>query len=198
MLLYLVKQVELAARARLDDIFRPIGLTALQYTALTVLERHDNMSSAQLARHSFVTAQSMADMVAALEARALIERNRDDADRRRLVVALTGQGRALLDRYRDEVRELEEGMLAGLSEAEMAALRVILDRCHANLASRPGRPAVPGPAGDLDMITDPGKTMGLSKTTDPGKTTHLGKAAGHAEATDRGGAPNPGTVAGAR
>jgi DNA-binding MarR family transcriptional regulator len=138
MLLYLVKQLELAIRARLDDIFRPIGLTALQYTALTVLERHENMSSAQLARHSFVTAQSMADMVTALEARELIERHRDPHDRRRLVVALTVQGRALLDRYRDEVRSLEQGMLAGLSDDEVTALRAALIICHANLASRVG------------------------------------------------------------
>ena len=67
MLLYLVKQVELAVRARLDELLRPDGLTALQYTALTVLERHPDMSVAQLARNSFVTAQSMADMVAALK-----------------------------------------------------------------------------------------------------------------------------------
>jgi DNA-binding MarR family transcriptional regulator len=138
MLLYLVKQVELAARARLDDMFRPIGLTALQYTALTVLERHENMSSAQLARNSFVTAQSMADMVAALESRGLIERHRDDADRRRLAVKLTAEGRGLLDRYRDEVQALEDSMLASLTEDEVTALRAALNVCHANLASLPG------------------------------------------------------------
>jgi DNA-binding MarR family transcriptional regulator len=138
MLLYLVKQVELAARARLDDIFRPIGLTALQYTALTVLERHDDMSSAQLARHSFVTAQSMADMIASLEARALIERHRDHADRRRLVVGLTAAGRALLDRYRAEVQALEDGMLAGLAADDVAALRQALGSCRANLATLRG------------------------------------------------------------
>jgi len=145
LLLYLVKQVELAARARLDDIFRPIGLTALQYTALTVLERHENLSSAQLARKSFVTAQSMADMIAALEARGLIERHRDHSDRRRLVVALTAKGRALLDRYHDEVCALEEGMLAGLSEPERTALRGALNACHANLASRPDKAVAPPP-----------------------------------------------------
>jgi DNA-binding MarR family transcriptional regulator len=134
MLLYLVKQVELASRARLDDIFRPIGMTALQYTALTVLERHDNMSSAQLARRSFVTAQSMADMIAALEARGLIERHRDDVDRRRLVVALTDAGRTLLDRYRDEVQALENSMLYGLTPDEVLALRKTLNTCHNNLA----------------------------------------------------------------
>jgi DNA-binding MarR family transcriptional regulator len=133
-MLYLVKQVELASRARLDEIVRPAGLTALQYTALTVLERHDDMSSAQLARRSFVTAQSMADMITALEGRALIERHRDRADRRRLVVSLTAEGRALLARYRPEVDALERAMLAGLSGPEVAALRAALVACHANLS----------------------------------------------------------------
>ena len=134
MLLYLVKQVELAARARLDDIVRPGGLTALQYTALTVLERNENMTSAKLARNSFVTAQSMADMVAILESRGLIERRRDLSDRRRLLVGLTPAGRALLDGYRDAVAELESSMIAGLSPAEVAGLRHGLRVCHSNLA----------------------------------------------------------------
>lgn len=134
MLLYLVKQVELAVRSRLDEIFRPAGLTALQYTALTVLERHEDMSAAQLARHSFVTAQSMGDMIAALQSRGLIERHRDRADRRRLVVALTADGRALLDRYRDTVAALETSMLAGLSDQAVASLRHSLRTCHGNLA----------------------------------------------------------------
>jgi len=142
LLLYLHKQVELAVRARLDDIVRPAGLTTTQYTALTVLERHDDMSSAQLARASFVTAQSMADMITALEGRALIERHRDRADRRRLVVALTAEGRVLLDRYRGEVAALEETMLAGLSGQEIATLRSILNTCYDNLSGPQLRPAL--------------------------------------------------------
>lgn len=137
MLLYLVKQVELAVRSRLDDMFRPVGLTALQYTALTVLERHPDLSSAQLARNSFITAQSMADMITTLEGRGLIERHRDRADRRRLVVALTAGGRDLLDRYRDQVSTLEAQMLAGLTTAEISSLRCSLHACHANLAGHP-------------------------------------------------------------
>ena len=138
MLLYLIKQVELAVRSHLDDLLRPAGLTALQYTALTVLERHRDLSAAQLARNSFVTAQSMADMITALEGRGLIERHRDQADRRRLVVALTATGRGLLDRYRDPVRALEATMIAGLSETEIRDLRRSLHACHANLAAAPG------------------------------------------------------------
>jgi DNA-binding MarR family transcriptional regulator len=136
MLLYLVKQVELAVRSHLDDLLRPAGLTALQYTALTVLERHPDLSSAQLARNSFVTAQSMADMITTLEGHGLIERHRDRTDRRRLVVALTIDGRELLDRYRDQVDALEKQMLAGLTQAQISSLRRTLHACHANLAGQ--------------------------------------------------------------
>lgn len=136
-LLYVMKQVELAVRSHLDDVFRPIGMTALQYTALTVLERHPDLTSAQLARNSFVTAQTMADMVTALQERGLIERHRDAMDRRRLVLALTRDGRALLSRYRGKVAALEEQMLAGLSDRDARTLRRSLLTCRANLAEEP-------------------------------------------------------------
>lgn len=137
LLIYMVKQVELAVRARLDEIVRPAGLTTAQYTALSVLERHTDMSSAQLARSSFVTAQSMADLITALEGRKLIERHRDRSDRRRLVVALTDAGRALLDRCRPDVAALEATMLSGLSVTQTKALRAALTSCYANLSHPP-------------------------------------------------------------
>jgi DNA-binding MarR family transcriptional regulator len=135
-LLYLMKQLEQAVRARLDELFRPEGMTALQYTALTVLERHPDLTSAQLARNSFVTNQSMADMVTTLEGRGLLERQRDPADRRRLVLALTAAGRRLLDKYRAEVAALEREMLRGLNQAQATELRGYLLVCRANLSDQ--------------------------------------------------------------
>ncbi|MFT4081013.1 MAG: MarR family transcriptional regulator [Nocardioides sp.] len=138
-LLYLMKQVELAVRAELEELSKPEGLTALQYTALTVLERHTDLTAAHLARHSFVTAQSMADMVTALLDRGLIERHRDPADRRRLVIALTPAGQQLLDRVRPQVTALEKRMLAPLSDAEAAALRRSLELCREALPQQDAR-----------------------------------------------------------
>lgn len=136
-LLYVIKQVELAVRSRLDEILRPAGISVLQYTALTVLERHPDLSSAQLARNSFVTAQSMADMVVALQERGLIERHRDPEDRRRLVLALTADGQKLLTRYRPKVAALEEEMVAPLSARQATELRKSLAACRAALADHP-------------------------------------------------------------
>jgi len=136
-LLYVMKQVELAVRARLDELVRPAGLTALQYTALTVLERHPDLTSAHLARNSFVTAQSMADMVTSLRARGLVDRHRDSSDRRRLVLALTVDGQNLLDRYRPAVVDLESEMLSDLSADQTDDLRRALLSCREALTRTP-------------------------------------------------------------
>jgi DNA-binding MarR family transcriptional regulator len=145
-LLYLIKQVELAVRAELDDLTRPAGLTALQYTALTVLERHPDLTVAHLARHSFVTGQSMSDMAAALLDAGLIERHRDPADRRRLVIALTPAGTRLLDELRPQVAALERRMLSPLSRAQAAELRRSLTSCREAL--RAAEPNNDRPAGN--------------------------------------------------
>ena len=132
-LLYITKQLELAIRSRLDDIFRPIGMTALQYTALTVLEHHPNISGVQLARNSFVTPQSIADMIETLQARGLLERHPDARDRRRLLISLTSNGRALLDKYRAVVEDLESSAFADLSADEVVGLRAALQKARAAL-----------------------------------------------------------------
>ena len=136
-LLYVVKQLELAVRARLDDILKDAGITTLQYTALTVLDHHDGLSPAQLARDSFVTPQSTADLVANLERRNLVRRDRNPANRRELVVSLTPQGRKLLARYAETVAALEKDMTSGLDPDDIETFRSYLDACRVAL-NRPG------------------------------------------------------------
>ncbi|MFJ9009675.1 MarR family winged helix-turn-helix transcriptional regulator [Streptomyces canus] len=127
-LLYMVKQVELVVRSHLDELVRPSGITALQYTALTVLERHDGLSAAQLARDSFVTAQSIADVVRSLETRGLIRRERNPKNRRELLILLTEEGRALLAQHEGPVRELEERMVRDLTAHQTEQFRQALTR----------------------------------------------------------------------
>jgi len=121
-LLYVVKQLELAVRSHLDGIVATAGITALQYTALTVLDHHDGLSLAQLARNSFVTPQSVADLVANLERNGLVRRDRNPQNRRELVVSLTPRGRKLLATYAHAVAELEATMTAGLTPEQISAL----------------------------------------------------------------------------
>ncbi|MBK3645090.1 MULTISPECIES: MarR family winged helix-turn-helix transcriptional regulator [Streptomyces] len=127
-LLYMVKQVELVVRSHLDELVRPAGITALQYTALTVLERHDGLSAAQLARDSFVTAQSIADLVRSLENRGLVRRERNPRNRRELLILLTDAGRQLLEQHAEPVRELEERMVRDLTAHQTEQFRQALSK----------------------------------------------------------------------
>lgn len=139
-LLYLVKRVELAVRKHLDAVLESHGLTTIQYTALTSLERHPGMTVAALARHSFVTAQTMAQLVATLAARGWIERHPDPAYRRRLSVSLTDTGLRLLADLREPVAEVERRMVADVGAAEVRTVDAAL-RAFANAleVSRPPR-----------------------------------------------------------
>jgi len=127
-LLYMVKQVELVVRSHLDELVKPSGITALQYTALTVLERHDGLSAAQLARDSFVTAQSIADLVRSLENRGLVRRERNPNSRRELLILLTDDGRELLEQHARHVRELEERMVGDLTAHQTEQFRQALSK----------------------------------------------------------------------
>ncbi|PAZ10191.1 MarR family transcriptional regulator [Streptomyces sp. SA15] len=127
-LLYMVKQVELVVRSHLDELVKPSGITALQYTALTVLERHDGLSAAQLARDSFVTAQSIADLVRSLESRGLVCRERNPRNRRELLILLTDAGRELLAEHEGPVRELEERMVRDLTAHQAQQFRQALTK----------------------------------------------------------------------
>jgi DNA-binding MarR family transcriptional regulator len=133
-LLYAVKRVELVVRWHLEELLKPSGITATQYTALTVLEQHDGLAAAQLARRSFVTAQSTADLVRALEQRGLITRERNPENRRELSIRLSEAGRKLLAEYAEEVGALERRMVDDFAERQVDQLRTALTKAWRALA----------------------------------------------------------------
>lgn len=134
-LLYLVKRVELAARKRLDAVLGTSGVTAVQYAALTSLESHPDMTAAALARHSFVTAQTTAQLVRGLEERGLIVRHPDPNSRRQVLLALTPLGRRLLDELRSPVAQITRVMTSAVPSDELVRAVVALESFRAALES---------------------------------------------------------------
>jgi len=138
-LLYLIKQVELAVKQGLDDVVAAADLTTLQYTALTVLERHPGITSAELARNSFVRAQSMAEMVTYLVGRGVVARARDDTNRKQYLLSLTTEGQQVLDGLHGAVADLEAQMLDGFDAGQTEILRTYLVRCRHSLSGHAPR-----------------------------------------------------------
>lgn len=131
--LYVVKQLELVVRSRLDVICRGFGVTTTQYTALSVLRARPGMSSAQLAVRSFIRPQSAHQTVADLESAGYIARTPDPSNRRILRIHLTDAGAAVLASCDDAVDSLERKMFEGLDASDRSTLRELLARCIDNL-----------------------------------------------------------------
>jgi DNA-binding MarR family transcriptional regulator len=138
-LLYLIKQVELAVRQSLDDVVATADLTTLQYTALTILERHPGITSAELARNSFVRAQTMAEMITYLLGRGLVTRERDETNRKQYLLTLTREGQRVLDDLLDAVADIEAKLLDGFDGGQTEILRTYLLRCRHSLSGQPPR-----------------------------------------------------------
>lgn len=132
-LMYLTKRLEQAIRSLLDDRLREHGLTSLQYTALAELALRDGVSGARLARDSFVTPQSMAEMLRLMQDRGYIRRVRNERNRREYLVRITPAGRKLVDRLEPEVRELEARMVEGLTSPQAELFRRALQSAGAAL-----------------------------------------------------------------
>jgi MarR family transcriptional regulator, transcriptional regulator for hemolysin len=84
----------------------------------------------------------------AMDARGLITRSRDAANRRVQVVTLTEAGEEAFLRLRTAARAFDARLRDGLADPDLATLATLLARLAANVGA-PGEPAPPwaGPAG---------------------------------------------------
>src|SRR5688500_16256895 len=93
---YLLKQVQAALHTAMDEVLRPLGLTIAQYACLELLGQHPGLSNSELARHAFVTRQSMNLVLRRLQERDLLTRPDHAAHGRALPTELTPAGRSTL------------------------------------------------------------------------------------------------------
>lgn len=114
----LAKQVELS--------IAPMDLSLPQYRVLSLLAEGESGSSA-LAERMAVTAPSVTSVVDGLVARGLVARHPDPSDRRRLPLALTDGGTALLRQAHVAVGERLGEVLGHLDAAGRATVGPALD-----------------------------------------------------------------------
>lgn len=136
--IYTIKQLELGLRAPLEQASQQVaGLSTAQYTALSVLDRWPGITSSELARRSFVRAQSMAETMTPLLEIGHVRRERDPENARRFPLFLTPKGRRILESARGPVSELESRLLASIPPSERQQFADFLRSCRAALPELP-------------------------------------------------------------
>jgi len=133
-LIYLIKQVELGVRRPFEDRLARAGIGTPAYTALTVLQRRPGITSSELARRSFVRAQTMAETVNVLLDAGLVRREKDPAHGRQMLLFITAEGDARVAALRHDVRDLDAVMASALTAEQRDQLIHHLRACRDALA----------------------------------------------------------------
>jgi DNA-binding MarR family transcriptional regulator len=127
-----------AAEAFLGLANRTLARHDLSTTGREVLAVLDGaagpLTAGEIAARVLVTSASMTAVLDTLEHRRLLRRIPDRADRRRVLVEITGEGRALVDAFLPEMAALQAAVWEPVPEADrdrlVALLELLLERAR--------------------------------------------------------------------
>lgn len=103
-----------------------LGITSRQATLLWLIRSHPGLSLRELAAEEGISAPALSGHVDRLEKAGLIERVRDEKDRRRVGLTLTGEGDGLLRRIRARRTTWLTDRLRGLDHDDVAAIEAAI------------------------------------------------------------------------
>lgn len=122
-LAYLLRQANVAFRARLERELADTGVTQAQFAVLTMTANYPGLSGADLARLSMLTPQTVSVTVGNLRRDGLLEAAPHPVHGRIQCLTLTPAGQAVLERCKGLAYRLEARLTDGLTEGEEAVVR---------------------------------------------------------------------------
>jgi len=125
---YRVLRLHQKVAQRIEVALQPSGLTAHQYTVLSLIRRLSPVSSAEIARKLQITAQSVGETIKTLEAKELITRALVPENRRTHALRVTLEGKRALTRADKLVFAAEDAFFAHLPAGERQAFEATVRR----------------------------------------------------------------------
>jgi DNA-binding MarR family transcriptional regulator len=125
---WLAGQLAARAAALVSAELATEGLRRRHFTVMTALADAGASSQAALGRRLLIDRSDMHALLAELEQAGLVERVRDPADRRRMLVDLTPAGARALKRLDKRIEAAQDTLLAPLSAADRRELERLLTR----------------------------------------------------------------------
>ena len=137
---FIIRRAHQIVAALFDEAAADLGITTTQYSVLHTLRATPGLDQ--------IIDRSTATMVLRLlEENGLITRTSDPQDRRRKLLALTGEGVALLQRAEPVTHVISDQMRTVLSEKELATLKSLLGKFVSAFNGRVRNPLIAPDAG---------------------------------------------------
>jgi MarR family transcriptional regulator, lower aerobic nicotinate degradation pathway regulator len=133
---FLLARVGSAIKLSAIEAFEREGCSLYQYSVLAVLGEGTRETQATIADTLELDRGRLVGVLDGLEESGLIERRRDQVDRRRHTVSLTPAGRKQIGKMREIVKRIEDQFLAPLDAETRASLHDALLRVAAHQDSR--------------------------------------------------------------
>ena len=137
-----LNQAARAVERAFDEALAAAGGTLPIWLVLLNLKIHRPANQRELAEAVGVREATLTHHLNTMDARGLITRTRDAANRRVQVVTLTDAGEAAFLRLREAAMAFDTKLRAGIADENLATLGTVLGRLAAN-AGTPGEPAPP-------------------------------------------------------
>lgn len=128
-LMHLLREANMAIRAALRHTFTDLDLTPVQRTVLQLISATPGSSSAELARRTHVTPQTMHKLVTNLEHGGLLALRPRPGHGRILDAQLTERGHELVAEADAVAQAIEDRMTAGLGQGRRQQLLDLLQHC---------------------------------------------------------------------
>ena len=129
-----VAETALAMRRDFDRRSAPTGVTRAQWRVLVRLSLAKGIRQVDLAEALDIEPITLCRMIDRLEEAGLVERRRDEIDRRAWNIFLTEKAKPLLDEVHVLARQFHEDALMGISEEDQRHALAVLARVRANLS----------------------------------------------------------------
>jgi DNA-binding MarR family transcriptional regulator len=137
---------DLATLRHKSQLARSLGLSDVDVTALILLAREQELTTAQLGQMLGLSSGGATALVQRLERQGLVRRRAHPHDRRSTLLRLNGSAAAMMARFDDRVAEGVEREMRRLSAQQRARAIELLNRIadlHGTLVDQPGRARKP-------------------------------------------------------
>lgn len=135
----LIRLVSVIVRKRGRDVLVNFDITPPQFNALHTLDDHGSLTMGELCDHLYLACSTATDLIDRMERNGLIERQRDQNDRRVIRLKITERGHEIIEKVIEARYEYLSGVLREVSAEERERIVCSLSQVYSLMTQDPAK-----------------------------------------------------------